>query len=359
MADFVPYLVKTVRRATLSAMRGCGIFKLARDSNWRRNRLLILCYHGFSLEDEHLWRPDLYMQVGVLQERLDILKRGGYNVLPLGEALHRLQEQTLPPRSVVITFDDGGYDFYARAYPILQASRFPVTVYLTTYHSDNQRPIFNLVCSYMLWKRRGQILNKGAELGISPLMDLTTEMNRHKIVLQLNDRSETEQLTGSQKDDLAATLAKLLDLDYAELKRKRLIHIMAPNEIAELASKGVDFQLHTHRHREPLEEKLFRKEIEDNRQRIRATASSDPIHFCYPSGIYEQQFLDWLQKEHVVSATTCDVGLVTKDTNKLLLPRFVDTAARTPIEFEGWLTGVGSWLAVRRAATQAYQPPRD
>ncbi len=359
MSDFLPNVAKSVRRAGLTALRGCGIFKVISESSWRRNRLLILCYHGLSSDDEHLWRPGLYMQPSVFKGRLEILKHGGYNVLPMGEALRRLEEENLPPRSVVITFDDGGYDFYQHAYPLLQSYGFPVTVYLTTYYSDHQTPIFNLICSYMLWKRRGRVLQKDNDIGVAGPMDLTTELNRHKIVRQIIERCEEEQLSGAQKDELAGNLAKLLDIDYEELKQRRFLQIMDPKEIAHLASLGVDFQLHTHRHRVPLDEKLFRKEIDDNKTRIRHSAKSEPTHFCYPSGIYRQQFLDWLKKEHVVSATTCDVGLVTKNTNRLLLPRFVDTYDRTPLEFESWLAGLGPFITLRRGASQTYQPPRD
>ena len=352
-------VTKNLRRGALTALRSWGVFNLVRDSRWRQNRLLILCYHGISQEDEHLWRPGLYMQASVFQQRLEILKRGGYNVLSLSDGLRKLEEGGLPNRSVVLTFDDGGYDFYQQAYPLLQNHGFPATVYLTTYYSDYQTPIFNLVCSYMLWKRRGTIFQKGSEIGIAGPSDLTTELNRHRIVRQLIDLSEAEKMSGRQKDELATRLAQLLDIDYAALKQRRFLQIMTANEVAELASKGVDFQLHTHRHRVPLDEQLFRKEIDDNKVRIRASANSEPVHFCYPSGVYRQEFLDWLKKEEVASATTCDVGLVTKATNKLLLPRFVDTYDRTEVEFESWLSGIGSLIAMRRVSTQTYQPPKD
>ena len=51
------------------------------------------------------------------------------------------------PRAWPFTFDDGGYDFYTVAFPLLKSHEFPVTVYQTTYYSDYQQPIFNLVCS--------------------------------------------------------------------------------------------------------------------------------------------------------------------------------------------------------------------
>src|SRR5437773_11933124 len=194
---------KQIRRAALHLLRNTGVFRLLRESEWRRQRLLILCYHGISLEDEHQWRPGLYMEPKTLEQRLRILRTGDYNVLPLGEALQRLYAKELPRRSVSITFDDGTYDFYKQAYPIVKRYGLPVTVYQTTYYSDRRLPVFNLICSYLLWKRKGTVLDNGAELGLKHQLDLRTEASRQAIVTALMDMSEKHNLSGEQKNQLA------------------------------------------------------------------------------------------------------------------------------------------------------------
>jgi peptidoglycan/xylan/chitin deacetylase (PgdA/CDA1 family) len=314
--------------------------------------LLILCYHGISLDDEHLWRPYLYMHPQKLEERFEYIKKQGFSVLPLGEALQRLRAGTLPPRSVVLTFDDGPYDFFRQAYPLLRAYGFPATVYQTSYYISVERPLFNLICSYMLWKRRGEVIANGERIGLQRSLDLRTETGRAKIVRDLIEISERENRTALQKDELASQLAHVLQIDYDALKAKRILQLMNAREVREIARNGVDVQLHTHRHRTPENEILFRKEIQDNRSRIRDLTATEPIHFCYPSGVYSPAFLPWLREEHVVSATTCDAGLAERQTEGLLLPRFVDHQHRTHIEFESWLTGVGDLLAIRRKAAQ-------
>ncbi len=341
-------MLRKIRRATLRALQALGVSRLVADSDWRRERLLILCYHGISREDEHLWRPHLYMEPDLLRQRLEILQRGEYNVLPLGQALEKLHARELPPRSVAITFDDGMSDFYSRAYPLLKSCGFPVTVYQTTYYSDYQRPIFNLICSYMLWKHRGKVLDAGVELGLKPPLDLRTEASRDEIVRRLMQLAEADHLNGAEKDALAVRLAQMLEVDYSELLRKRLLHVMSPQEISQLAAAGVDFQLHAHRHCTPMDEAFFRKEIQENRERLESMTKRDAVHFCYPSGEYHSQFLPWLAAEGVVSAATCNPGLATPRSHPLLLPRFVDTSARKVAEFEGWLAGVGSLLALKR-----------
>src|SRR5215475_12630428 len=196
-------MLRNAKLATLGVLRRAGVFDLVANSEWRRNRLLILCYHGTSLEDEHRWRPPLYLAPEVLEQRLQALRSMRCSLLPLEEALQRLHARDLPPRSVAVTFDDGTYDFYKQAYPLLKKYDVPVTVYQTTYYSDHAMPVFNLICSYMLWKRCTERLNPLPELGLTQTMDLSTQLGRHQVVRSLVERSQLENLTGGQKDEIA------------------------------------------------------------------------------------------------------------------------------------------------------------
>jgi peptidoglycan/xylan/chitin deacetylase (PgdA/CDA1 family) len=345
---------RQLRRVALAALKGCGAFSLAKDSAWRRQRLLILCFHGVALEDEDQWRPHLYISAQQLERRLEILRKNRCSILKLSEALERLYRNDLPPRSVVSTFDDGQYDFYRQAYPLLKQADFPVTVYLTTYYSELQRPIFNLVCSYMLWKARHLGTVELKEFGIMGAVPLDSQQSRESAVSQVLQWTDAQNLTGQQKDQVAAAMAQRLRIDYEGLKAKRILHLMNPQEVRELAADGVDFQLHTHRHRTPLNEGLFRQEIRENRVRLASMIGGGQHHFCYPSGAYRPEFLPWLTAEGIVSAATCDTGLATAESNPLLLPRLVDTSARTDLEFESWVNGIGHFLSRRKRARLAH-----
>jgi peptidoglycan/xylan/chitin deacetylase (PgdA/CDA1 family) len=346
-------MLRNLRRAGFRALKTSGASAALARSSWRRRRLLIVCYHGISsqfdlpADNEHEWRPTLYMTQDVLVSRFRLIKDSGCEVLPLGEALKHLYAGTLPAKSVAITFDDGGYDFYRRAYPVVRDFGFPVTVYQTTYYSDFPRPIFNLACSYLLWKSRGQRLAAAPELGISREFDLSSEVNRQGVLNHLNAFAEQQNYSGAAKDELAAKLAGLLGQDYEAFCASRLFQLMTPAEISELSAQGVDFQLHTHRHRTPQEEPLFRREVRENRQRLEEITGKPVTHFCYPSGVYRLEFLPWLKQEGVRSATTCEPSLVSAATNPLLLPRLVDTSFKTALEFDSWLDGTGALLSRR------------
>ena len=349
-------MLRPLKLSLLQAAKFCGLFAAARDSGRRTRQLLILCYHGISIEDEHEWAPGLYMTPETFAARLRLLQSGGYCVLPLAEALRRLDDGTLPPRSVVITFDDGNFDFYARAWPLLKEHNFPATVYLTTYYSDNNLPVFPLVLDYLLWKGRGRVLTFRLSADRDVVLDARTLHERRRGRETLLRYAEAEGLSAMEKNALAKALASALDIDYAPIVDRRLMHIMSPDEIRELAAAGIDFQLHTHRHRSPLDRESYQAEVSQNRERITAVTGSLPRHFCYPSGVSLPQFESWLDEEGVLSATTSAAGMVTSRSPRLFLPRLLDHQEMTSLEFESWLTGFADILPRRTVRSHRRMP---
>ena len=115
---------------------------------------------------------------------------------------------------------------------------------------------------------------------------------------------------------------------------------MSPDEVSAAAKAGVQIELHTHRHRTPRDRDLFQREIRDNRARILEYTGRDPVHFCYPSGDYSQEFLPWLRDLNVKSATTCELGLAKQASEPLLLPRLLDAMNVADADFESWLLGM-------------------
>lgn len=323
----------------LTVAKGTGLFSVTAESAWRSRRLLILCYHGISLEDEHQWSPELYMSAHMFADRMQLLKDGKYAVLPLDDAIQRLYSGTLPERSVSITFDDGMHDFHARAFPVLRKFHFPATVYLTTYYCENNLPVFGLACSYMLWKRRELQLKAGLFPFVREDVNLNEPQARAELLDAITRYADASNLNAIEKNELAVKLAQVLDFDFQAFCSKRLLHLMTPAEVTELANEGTDFELHTHRHRSPVNKQLFEREIRDNRDRIEKFALTSAIHFCYPCGMTHAQFPSWLSESNIVSATTCYPSLASRTANPLLLPRFVDTAVHSRVEFESWLTG--------------------
>ncbi len=299
------------------------------------------------MEDEHEWDPALFMHPDYFRERLNMLKKWGCTVLPLGEAVDRLYANDLPENAVALTFDDGFYNYYKVVHPILKEFNFPATVYLTTFHVYHNRPVKDAICSYMLWKKRDSIVNLRNVIGLDETFNLANDAERARALDLLIAHTRQRKYTLEEKREIATTLASELGIDYEEMVGKRLLSLLLPEEVTALAREGVDIQLHTHRHRSPLDRELFHREIRENRNYIREMTGASPTHFCYPSGIYDAAFLPWLQELDVVTATTCEVGFASRSSDPFLLPRLVDSMTLSPIEFEGWLTGVSAALPQR------------
>src|SRR5579883_3011802 len=232
----VPSWPQTLKAGLFRASETLGTTARLRNSDWRQRQLLILAYHGISLENEHEWNPALYMPADLLRERLESIRRLNCQVLPLHEAIERLYSDTLPPRSVVLTFDDGNADFYLRAWPVLREFGYPVTVYWTTYYAHHRLPVPSVAARYLLWQAQAQ----------DP---------------SLIQRCDDPSISATEKDEL---LAARFGERYAALSQRRLLQIMTPDEAAELVHAGVDFQLHTHRHRTPADAALLAHEFADN-----------------------------------------------------------------------------------------------
>jgi peptidoglycan/xylan/chitin deacetylase (PgdA/CDA1 family) len=345
-----PSILRTGKLAALGVTRIAGLSRLLMRSSWRRARLAILCYHWTSLDDEHDWSP-LCLTPSRLRRRMELIREAGCNVLPLDESVRRLQEGTLPPRSVALTFDDGTYDFYREAYPILRSFGFPVTVYLTTYYSAFNRPVYDPMCSYLLWKGCGQALHWPEVFGSREAIPLS-RANLPFTAGRMRQYAAQQRLSGAEKDALLSRLAERLQIDYETILRRRIMHIMNEAEVRELAGRGVDFQLHTHRHRVSRDKLLFAREISQNREYVARLRGSEPAHFCYPSGVHRAEFPAWLREWNIRSATTCDFGIASSESNPMLLPRFTDFNDTTEAEFGGWLSGIGTFLP-RRAVPEA------
>lgn len=337
------------RRAVLAGLRAFGGTRWIAASAWRRRRLLILCYHGVSMQCEHEWRPELFVTPDFLRRRFEILRDTGCVVLPLAKGIQRLRLGSLPPRSVVLTFDDGFYNFYAAAMPLLEEFHYPATVYLSTYYCVQQRPILRLSLDYLLWRARFQVLPPDTFAGQTEVADLQDSRQREKLVTILLDQAGAFSRDRNEQNLWLHGVAERIRIDWEDVVRSRILHLMTRAEVADIAGRDFDVQLHTHRHRAPRNESAFHYEILENRRIIEQLTGYPATHFCYPSGETAPHFPFWLRDLGVETATTCSVGLVRSDHDPLLLPRYVDTMAQSEALFEGWLSGAAEMLSWSRA----------
>lgn len=326
--------------AMLFIARRLGLFRFAL---WlTRDRLRILCYHGFALHDEGEFRPGMFMSRDTFETRLETLRRYGFRVLPLSESIERLYAGTLPERTLAITVDDGFHSVRQIAAPALESRGLPATVYVTTYYVERPSPIFRLVVQYMFWKTRCQTLNlQNVPWAADAEIDLTDPAQAERAAWDCIRYGE-KHCTEEERRALSRRLGDLLDVSYAQIEADRILHLMSPQELRELVDKKIDVQLHTHRHVFPQDDMASaEREIADNRAaltRILGRGSFD--QFCYPSGLWAEHEWVWLERMGVKASTTCVRGLNSPSTPRHALRRFLDSEDVHQVEFEAFLAGL-------------------
>src|SRR5258708_6890661 len=246
-------MLKKFKQAALKSLKSAGVSTLVHNSRWRRQRLLILAYHGIALSDEHLFNGSQFISADLFRDRLELLRKSKCEVLPLGEAVERLYADDLPARAVAVTFDDGLSAFYRRAFARVRAVEHPRALSLSRLSCYYQRPVFDLMCSYLLWKGRSNVLDLKQLTGQDFKTNLQGLDAREAALAQIRAFSRVQKLSAEEKDSFAASLAAHLDVDYAALLEQRTMHNLTPDEVGKLAAGGIDVQLHTHRHRTPLD----------------------------------------------------------------------------------------------------------
>lgn len=329
-----------LKKTAMRTLRSAGVYSVAAHSARRRNRLLILCYHGISLSDEHNWLGFLFISPERFRQRLACLRDAKATVLPLGEALARLESGSLPERSVVITFDDGFYDFKRHAVPMLNEFGFPCTLYFTTYYSGLPFPIINLALDFLMWKCGRDSVDVPQVTGGTMTLPLRTWMDRQQAKMAYLAFFNAKSLDTAAKNEFARGLADQFGINYTTMLNSRYGQIMTPEEAVAVSRSGIDIQLHTHRHRTPVDRGLFLRELRDNSTHIEEITGRTPHHFCYPSGHNDPAFLPWLREFGVQSATTCQRGFALPNSDPLLLPRVLDDSNMDIIEFEGVVSGL-------------------
>ncbi len=321
-----------------------GLFRLARIAT--RRELRILCWHGGEQADLCAFRPGLFIEKAVFERRLAALTRGGYPVLALDEAVRRLEGGSLPDCGVALTIDDGFASTGEQAIPALHRRGLPATLYVTSYHVTKGTPVFRLLVQYAFWASRVDAIDL-APLGCgAERVSLRDTVAADRALWTVIDHGET-RLYEPGRQALADRVAAALGVDLAPLRADRRLSLMSEEELRAAARLGVDVQLHTHRHRFPMDHTAALQEIAENRRVLEPLAGHRLSHFCYPSGVFDPAQFPWLEEAGIASATTCEVGLNRRGDHPYALRRFMDGSSVSQIEFEAELAGFAE--LVRRA----------
>jgi peptidoglycan/xylan/chitin deacetylase (PgdA/CDA1 family) len=338
--------MRPLQTLALQLFRALGGFALVQHLT--RDRLRILCYHGFSLGDEHEVAPAMFMRAETFERRMSILRRRRIPVVTLEEGVRRLTQHEVRHAETVITFDDGWASNLTIGAPIAEKFGYPVSIYLTTEHLGASPEVFNVAVAYMI-RRSGKsmLLLAGVHPQIDGSYDLRTDP---EAAIRAVITAVQKVLPLPERRKLLPTIATALGLHLEEVLKNGRFNLLTASQIQELFHRGVNLQLHTHSHRLPDEFEGAASEIDQNRQAIKELIGTEPRHFCYPSGVYNDQHPEWLAGLGIISATTCDPGLNDGETSPLLLKRYLDSDRFSDLAFEAEICGVRQLARNVRAA---------
>lgn len=127
----------------------------------------ILLYHHIGENDDN---SRYYVSPAAFEQQMEWLHRHGYTTVTISTLVDALIDGgELPPRPVVITFDDGNESVYTHAFPIMERYGFVGTLYLVANRLDRNK--------FVNREQMRTMLDAGWEIGSHSLThaDLTQE----------------------------------------------------------------------------------------------------------------------------------------------------------------------------------------
>jgi len=278
-----------------------------------QKKLFILIYHRV------LDKPDLMRSGEVNSEIFDwqmALIAHYFNVLPLATALEKMASNSLPPRAVCITFDDGYADNYLNALPILKQYQLSATFFIASGYLDGGR-MWNDTIIETLRRYPHSKLNL-TEIGLATYPTSTeTEkaLAANQIIQQIKHldmdiRADYTHHIAAQVDGLPDNL------------------MLTSEQLIKLHQSGMEIGGHTVTH--PIMAKCpistLKQEVTDNKMALESLLATPIRFFAYPNGKPGQDYLpehiQLIQNSGYQAAVSTQWGVANHQTDLFQLPRF-------------------------------------
>jgi glycosyltransferase involved in cell wall biosynthesis len=180
----------------------CGVRDAASPELWRalRSGTLVLAYHAFGIEGEKASR---FVVPGKrFARQLRWLKARGYNVVSLGEYVEaHTAFRLLPPKTLVITIDDGYVDNATVARPLLERAGFSATVFLVSSAIEPETR------SDPVLRQRPLLPRESAQERLGPAIEIGAHSRTHPRLTELTEGEAEHEISGS-KLELEQTLGR-------------------------------------------------------------------------------------------------------------------------------------------------------
>lgn len=280
-----------------------------------RARLSILIFHRVLAELDPLFpdEPDRAR----FNQVLGWLRRW-FQVLPLDEAVRRLEERRLPARAAAITFDDGYADNAEQALPLLRQHGLPATFFVATGFLDGGR-MWNDEVIEALRHSRAERVNLDA-LGLGAFFLDTIAARRRCIdaVLAAIKYLEPARRTQAVADVTAA----------AGTPPPRRALMMSSAQVRELHRAGMQVGAHTCTH--PIlarcTDAQAAAEIAGSKHALETLLQAPVPLFAYPNGKpwddYDARHVQMAREAGFAAAVSTAPGAASQTSDHFQLPRF-------------------------------------
>ena len=300
--------VQTVARGPIAD----GLVGLAEAmAPWRSGRLAIVTYHRV---DRPEGRPELMPSLisatpDGLREQIDALARH-CSPVSLPQVIDGLAKpRSLPPRAVLITFDDAYADFGSVAWPVLRERQVPATLFVpTAYPGDADRSFW--------WDRLWDAVRRsphaavpggpadGLPLGAVPQRSETMT----RLIAVLKDMEHDRAM--DEVDRLVVALEPDSSGDAAGAAEATGRAVLDWDELRALAAEGVTLAPHTRTH--PLLDRVTLEraveEIATSHADLERKIGPTPRALAYPSGAHGGDAVEAARRAGMVLAVTTKRG---------------------------------------------------
>ena len=271
------YRIMTWRRTALDLARRTGVLSVI--GRWYgRDRLTVLAYHRVAdASNPNLtgFRPNVSASVNGFAEQLDWIARR-FTVVSLGDVLAWLDGAgALPPRPLLITFDDGYLDNLGAAAPLLAARGLPAVLFLTTGPLDGGC----VLCPDVVAEIFGNSTVSSADLPMLGRRDWGSPGDRERVIREFV--IAVKRLAGDRRISIISSLAHALGSGvpesipglYLDWEQVRSLH-------------GWEIGAHTVTHPvlTSIEREAASEEVVVSKRRIEDEIGRPVRAFAYPNG---------------------------------------------------------------------------
>ena len=246
-----------------------------------RNRLTVLAYHR--IDDPHrpgfdTFAPNVSATPAQFAEQMALLQ-ARYSVVSAADVTAWLRgEKPLPPYPALITFDDGYFDNFKHALPVLKKFGFPAVVFLATDYIGKSDPFFWDLAAYCF----AHTEKTTANFPLAGELHWHDSTSRTAVMVGWLERLKT--VSDAEKWAHIHALPDLLDVSIPDDAFAGIT--MSWAQVREMVANGVTMGAHTMRHpvltRVP--PKQARAEIFGSKARIEAEIGVPVTTFAYPNG---------------------------------------------------------------------------